>query len=49
MLIEAGKKDLAKLEVFLKKNYHNMPRTMLRYSIEKFPESKRQKYLKGKF
>ena len=48
MLREAGKRDLEKEEIFLKKHYKNMPRTMLRYSIEKFPEPKRQKYLKGK-
>jgi len=47
MLREAGKKDLKKLEFFLKKHYKSMPRTMLRYSIEKFPEPLRQKYLKG--
>jgi 3-methyladenine DNA glycosylase AlkD len=47
MLREAGKRDIKKEEVFLKKHYKTMPRTMLRYSIEKFPESKRQKYLKG--
>ena len=47
MLREAGKRDIKKEETFLKKYYKTMPRTMLRYSIEKFPESKRQKYLKG--
>jgi len=47
MLREAGKRDLEKEEMFLKKYYRGMPRTMLRYAIEKFPESKRQKYLKG--
>jgi hypothetical protein len=34
-------------EEFLKKYYKEMPRTMLRYAIERFPESKRQRYLKG--
>jgi len=48
MLREAGKKDNKKLTTFLKSNYKSMPRTMLRYSIEKFPENLRQKYLKGK-
>ena len=47
MLREAGKRDIKKEEGFLKKHYKTMPRTMLRYSIEKFPEDKRQKYLKG--
>lgn len=47
MLREAAKKDLVQTEEFLKKHYSNMPRTMLRYAIEKFPEVKRQKYLKG--
>jgi len=47
MLREAGKKDLKALEAFLKKHYKSMPRTMLRYAIEKFPEAKRQCYLKG--
>jgi len=47
MLREAGKRDIKKEETFLKKHYKTMPRTMLRYSIEKFPETKRQKYLKG--
>ncbi len=47
MLREAGKRDLKREETFLKKYYKTMPRTMLRYSIEKFPETKRQKYLKG--
>ena len=48
MLREIGKRNLKVLEDFLKKNYKNMPRTMLRYSIEKFPEEKRQMYLKGR-
>jgi len=48
MLREVGKKSLLTEERFLKKHYKNMPRTMLRYAIEKFSESKRQGYLKGK-
>ena len=48
MLREVGKRDISPEEKFLKKYYKNMPRTMLRYAIEKFPESKRQRYLKGK-
>jgi len=48
MLREIGKRDMIFEEMFLKQHYKEMPRTMLRYSIEKFPEPKRQKYLKGK-
>ena len=48
MLRETGKRNLKVEEDFLKPRYKNMPRTMLRYAIEKFPEKKRQVYLKGK-
>jgi 3-methyladenine DNA glycosylase AlkD len=48
MLREVGKRDLASEERFLKKYYKRMPRTMLRYSIERFPEAKRLRYLKGR-
>lgn len=47
MLREVGKRDPEQLEDFLKPRYGSMPRTMLRYSIEKMPEEKRQGYLKG--
>ena len=47
-LREVGKKNINVLELFLMPRYKTMPRTMLRYAIEKFPEEKRQDYLKGK-
>ncbi len=47
MLREVGKRDINIEENFLKKHYLKMPRTMLRYSIEKFEENKRKAYLKG--
>jgi 3-methyladenine DNA glycosylase AlkD len=48
MLREVGKRDQKVEEQFLKKHYKKMPRTMLRYAIERLPEQKRQAYLKGK-
>ena len=47
MLREVGKRDLQTEEAFLRTHYKIMPRTMLRYAIEKFPEPERQLYLKG--
>jgi len=47
MLREVGNRDLATEEEFLGKYYKEMPRTMLRYAIERFPEPLRLAYLKG--
>ncbi|MFA5829887.1 MAG: DNA alkylation repair protein [Candidatus Gracilibacteria bacterium] len=48
MLREIGKRSQEAEEYFLKLHYKKMPRTMLRYAIERFPEELRQAYLKGK-
>ena len=48
LLREAGKKDKNALEAFLAPRYQSMPRTMLRYAIEKFPEAERLAYLNGR-
>jgi len=45
LLREAGKRDKAALETWLQTRFQTMPRTMLRYAIEKFPEEERKHYL----
>ena len=45
LLREAGKRDKAALVAFLQPRCRTMPRTMLRYAIEKFPEDERRQYL----
>jgi 3-methyladenine DNA glycosylase AlkD len=46
MLRELGKRDVMMLRRFLSEHAHEMPRTMLRYTIEKLPERERKKWLK---
>lgn len=47
MLREIGKRERNIEDLFLQKHYREMPRTMLRYALEKYPEMERQRYLKG--
>lgn len=47
MLREIGKRDSAVLNNFLSRHYRIMPRTMLRYAIERFPQEMRLAYLHG--
>ena len=48
MVREVGNRDRSTEVKWLKTRYRRMPRTMLRYAIEKFPEPMRQDYLKGR-
>ena len=45
MLREVGKRERQALDGFLNRFYHKMPRTMLRYAIERHPETIRKRYL----
>lgn len=45
MLREVGKRDPEAQEAFLREHYRKMPRTMLRYAIEKFSEDRRKFYM----
>jgi 3-methyladenine DNA glycosylase AlkD len=49
MLREVWKQDAEKAEGFIKKHCSDMPRTTLRYAIERIEEGKRQRFLKGDF
>ena len=48
MVREVGNQDQAVMERFLRTRYRSMPRTMLRYAIEKLPEDRRKAYLEGR-
>jgi 3-methyladenine DNA glycosylase AlkD len=45
MLREVGKRDPAPLERFLEEHAHEMPRTMLRYAIEKMTPAQRRRFM----
>lgn len=47
MLREVGNRDRAAAEAFLRPRYRTMPRTTLRYAIERDPEALRRRYLRG--
>ena len=45
LLREAGKRDMERLRTWLQLRCADMPRTMLRYAVEKFPEEERRRFL----
>jgi 3-methyladenine DNA glycosylase AlkD len=47
MLREVGKRDPRTARAFLRRHYRRMPRVMLRYAIERFPQAERKAYLEG--
>ena len=47
MIQEIGKRELEIEEEFLQEHYQEMPRTMLRYAIERITDARRKMYLKG--
>jgi len=49
MLREVWKRDSKVAEKYIEENYNKLPRTSLRYAIEKMEEKKRKRYLKGEF
>ncbi len=49
MLREVGKREIEILKDFLQTNYGKIPRTTLRYAIERFPKNEKEKFLRGKF
>ena len=48
LLREIGKRDISVEKAFLNKHYKIMPRTMLRYAIERFPQKERKAYLQSR-
>jgi 3-methyladenine DNA glycosylase AlkD len=48
MLREVGKRNPGALDRFLQAHCLRMPRTMLRYAIERFPQAQRKAYLEGR-